>query len=64
MLLGIGISLFMAASLSFTISFLVLNMAKRGWLVLDDKEMNILLIPFINLLGVVIVGIQQITKIK
>lgn len=54
----------MAASLSFTISFLVLNMAKRGWLVLDDKEMNILLIPFINLLGVVIVGIQQITKIK
>lgn len=51
MLLGIGISLFMAATLSFTISFLVLNMAKRGWLVLDDKEMNILLIPFINLLG-------------
>ena len=64
MLLGIGISLFIAAALSFTISFLVLNMAKRGWLVLDKKEMNALLIPFINLLGVIIVGIRQITKIK
>lgn len=64
MLLGIGISLFIAAALSFTISFLVLNMAKRGWLVLDEKEMNALLIPFINLLGVIIVGIRQITKIK
>lgn len=40
MLLGIGISLFMAAALSFTISFLVLNMAKRGWLVLDEKDRN------------------------
>lgn len=64
MLLGIGISLFIAAALSFTISFLVLNMAKRGWLVLDEKEMNALLIPFINLLGVIVVGIRQITKIK
>lgn len=64
MLLGIGISLFIAAALSFTISFLVLNMAKRGWLVLDEKEMNALLIPFINLLGVIIVGIRQIAKIK
>lgn len=58
MLLGIGISLFIAAALSFTISFLVLNMAKRGWLVLDEKEMNVLLIPFINLFGVIIVGIR------
>lgn len=64
MLLGIGISLLMAAALSFTISFLVLNMAKRGWLVLDEKEMNALLIPFINLFGVIIIGIRQITKIK
>lgn len=64
MLLGIGISLLIAAALSFTISFLVLNMAKRGWLVLDEKEMNALLIPFINLLGVIIVGIRQIAKIK
>ena len=64
MLLGIGISLFIAAALSFTISFLVLNMAKRGWLVLDEKEMNALLIPLINLFGVIIVGIRQIIKIK
>lgn len=64
MLLGIEISLFMAAALSFAISFLVLNMAKRGWLVLSEKEINVLLIPFINLLGVIIVGIRQITKIK
>ena len=64
MLLGIGISLFIAAALSFTISFLVLNMAKRGWLVLDEKEMNALLIAFINLFGVIIVGIRQITRIK
>lgn len=64
MLLGIGISLFIAAALSFTISFLVLNMAKRGWLVLDEKEMNALLIPFISLFGVITVGIRQITKIK
>jgi hypothetical protein len=64
MLLGIGISLLIAATLSFAISFLVLNMAKRGWLVLDEKEMNALLIPFINLLGVIIIGIRQITKIK
>lgn len=64
MLLGIGISLLIAAALSFTISFLVLNMAKRGWLVLDEKEMNALLIPFINLLGVIIIGIRQITKTK
>ena len=64
MLLGIGISLFIAAILSFTISFLVMYMARRGWLVLDDKEINILLIPFINLFGVVIVGVRQITKIK
>lgn len=56
--------MFIAAALSFTISFLVLNMAKRGWLVLDEKEMNALLIPFINLFGVIIVGIRQITKIK
>lgn len=62
MLLEIGISLFIAAALSFTISFLVLNMAKRGWLVLDEKEMNALLIPFINLFEVIIVGIRQITK--
>lgn len=54
----------MAAALSFTISFLVLNMAKRGWLVLDEREMNVLLIPFINLFGVIIIGIRQITKIK
>lgn len=64
MLLGIGISLLIAAALSFAISFLVLNMAKRGWLVLDDREMNALLIPFINLLGVIIIGIRQISKIK
>lgn len=64
MLLAIGISLFIAALLSFAISFLVLGMAKRGWLVLDEKEMNALLIPFINLFGVIIVGIRQITKIK
>lgn len=64
MLLGIGISLLIAAVLSFAISFLVLNMAKRGWLVLDEREMNVLLIPFINLLGVIIIGIRQITKIK
>lgn len=64
MLLGIGISLLIAAALSFTISFLVLNMAKRGWLVLDEREMNVLLIPFINLFGVIIIGIRQITKIK
>lgn len=64
MLLGIGISLLIAAALSFAISFLVLNMAKRGWLVLDEREMNALLIPFINLLGVIIIGIRQITKIK
>ena len=64
MLLGIGISLSIAAALSFAISFLVLNMAKRGWLVLDEKEMNVLLIPFINILGVIVVGIRQITKIK
>lgn len=64
MLLGIGISLFIAAALSFTVSFLVLNMAKRGWLVLDEKEMNALLIPLINLFGVIIVGIRQIAKIK
>lgn len=64
MLLGIGISLLIAAALSFAISFLVLNMAKRGWLVLDEKEMNVLLIPFINLFGVIIIGIRQITKIK
>lgn len=64
MLLGIGISLFIAATLSFTISFLVMYMARKGWLVLDDKEINVLLIPFINLFGVVIVGIRQITKIK
>lgn len=64
MLLGIGISLLIAAALSFTISFLVLNMAKRGWLVLDEREMNALLIPFINLLGVIIIGIRQIVKIK
>lgn len=64
MLLGIGISLLIAAALSFTISFLILNMAKRGWLVLDEKEMNVLLIPFINLFGVIIIGIRQITKIK
>lgn len=64
MLLGIGISLLIAAALSFAISFLVLNMAKRGWLVLDEKEMNALLIPFINLLGVIIIGIRQIMKIK
>lgn len=62
MLLGIGISLFIAAALSFAISFLVLNMAKRGWLVLDEKEMNVLLIPFINLAGVVIIGIRQLSK--
>lgn len=64
MLLGVGISLLIAAALSFTISFLVLNMAKRGWLVLDEREMNALLIPFINLLGVIIIGIRQIVKIK
>lgn len=64
MLLVIGISLFIAALLSFAISFLVLGMAKRGWLILDDKELNVLLIPFINLVGVIIVGIRQITKIK
>lgn len=64
MLLVIGISLFIAALLSFAISFLVLGMAKRGWLVLDDKELNVLLIPFINLIGVVIVGIRQIIKMK
>lgn len=62
MLLGIGISLFLIAVLSFAISFLVMNMARKGWLVLDDKEMNILLIPFINLVGVIIIGIRQITK--
>lgn len=64
MLLVIGISLFIAALLSFAISFLVLGMAKRGWLVLDDKELNVLLIPFINLIGVVIVGIRQISKME
>ena len=64
MLLGLGISLLIAAALSFAISFLILNMAKRGWLVLDEKEINALLIPFINLLGVIIIGIRQITKIK
>lgn len=64
MLLVIGISLFIAALLSFAISFLVLGMAKRGWLILDDKELNVLPIPFINLVGVIIVGIRQITKIK
>ena len=56
--------MFIAALLSFAISFLVLGMAKRGWLILDDKELNVLLIPFINLVGVIIVGIRQITKIK
>lgn len=64
MLLGIGISLLIAAALSFAVSFLVLNMAKRGWLVLDEKEINVLLIPLINLFGVIVVGIRQITKIK
>lgn len=64
MLFVIGISLFIAALLSFAISFLVLGMAKRGWLVLDDKELNVLLIPFINLVGVMIIGIRQIIKMK